>query len=115
MVAIKADGDCCFHLAGVVGKLCVDPRAVTDGYATCTKEAITQVRTRILENFTKLTQSKQEFFTSSEEQEGHAITLLGESSSNFIERVSGKAVGDARLGTNTDLAMFAWQEVRVMV
>ena len=102
-------------MAGVVGKLCVDPRAVTDGYATCTKEAITQVRTRILENFTKLTQSKQEFFTSSE-QEGHAITILGESSSNFIERVSGKAVGDARLGTNTDLAMFTWQEnVRVMV
>ena len=26
MVAIKADGDCCFHLAGVVGKLCVDGR-----------------------------------------------------------------------------------------
>ena len=62
------------------------PRAVTDGYATCTKEAITQVRTRILENFTKLTQSKQEFFTSSEEQEGHAITLLGESSSVFQVR-----------------------------
>ena len=41
---------------------------------------------------------------------------MGESSSIFIERVSGKAVGDARLGTNTDLAMFTWQEnVRVMV
>ena len=34
----------------------------------------------------------------------------------LIERVSGKAVGDARLGTNTDLAMLTWQEnVRVMV
>ena len=41
---------------------------------------------------------------------------LGESSSTFIERVSGRTVGEARLGTNVDLAMFAWQEnVRVMV
>ena len=88
------------------------PRAVTDGYATCTKEAITQVRTRILENFTKLTQSKQEFLPRVKNKK---VVLLGESS-NFIERVSGKAVSDARLGTNTDLAMFTWQEnVRVMV
>ena len=97
-MSIKADGDCCFHLAGVVGKLCTDSLAVADGYAACSDDTITQARARILENFTKLTQSKQEFFTSSEEQEGHAVTLLGESSSNFIERVSGKAVGDARLG-----------------
>ena len=41
---------------------------------------------------------------------------MGESSSTFIKRVLGKAVGDARLGTNVDLAMFTWQEnVRVMV
>ena len=41
---------------------------------------------------------------------------MGESSSIFIERVSGKAVREARLGTNLDLAMFTWQEnVRVMV
>ena len=60
--------------------------------------------------------AKHEFFTSSEEQKGHAITLLGESSSIFMERFSGKAVGEARLGTNTDLAMFTWQENwRVMV
>ena len=115
-MAIKADGDCCFHLAGVVGKLCADSHAVTDGYAACSKEDIAEARTRILVNFKKLTQSKQEFFTSSEEQEGHVTTLFGESSSTFVERVSGNAVLEARLGTNTDLAMSAWQEnVRVMV
>ena len=67
-------------------------------------------------NFKKLTQSKQEFFTSSEEQEDHVTTLFGESSSTFVERVSGKAVLEARLGANTDLAISAWQEnVRVMI
>ena len=112
IVSIKADGDCCFHLTGVVGKLCTDSLAVADGYAACSNDTITQARARILENFTKLAQSKQEFFTSSEEYD----YAFGESSSIFIERVSGKAVGDARLGTNTDLAMFTWQEnVRVMV
>ena len=60
--------------------------------------------------------AKQEFFLSSEEQESHATTVLGESSSTFIERVSGKAVGVAALGTNTDLALSTWQEnVGVMV
>ena len=86
------------------------------GYAACSNDTITQARARILENFKKLTQSKQEFFTSSEEKEGHATTLLGESPSTFIERVEGKAVREARLGANVDLAMFTWQEnVRVMV
>jgi hypothetical protein len=75
-VSIKADGDCCFNLAGVVGKLCTDPQAVTDGYAACANDTITQARARILENFKKLTQSKQEFFISNEEKEGHATTLL---------------------------------------
>ena len=74
-------------MAGVVGKLCTDSLAVADGYAACSNDTITQARARILENFTKLTQSKQEFFTSSEEQEGHATMLLGESSSIFIELV----------------------------
>ena len=67
-------------------------------------------RARILVNFKKLTQLKQEFFILSEEQEGHVTTLFGESSSTFVERVSGKAVLEARLGTNKDLAMSAWQE-----
>ena len=64
----------------------------------------------------KAAQSKQEFFISSEEQEGHVTSLFGESSSTFVTRVSGNAVLEARLGTNIDLAMSAWQEnVRVMV
>jgi hypothetical protein len=42
--------------------------------------------------------------------------LSCESPSTFIERVEGKAVREARLGANVDLAMFTWQEnVRVMV
>ena len=32
---IKADGICCFHLAGVVGQLCGDPRAVESGETSC--------------------------------------------------------------------------------
>ena len=83
-VAIKADGDCCYHLAGVVGKLCTDPRAVVDGYAACSKVSIAQARAKILENLEKLAQSKQEFFPSAEELEGHVTRLIGESSSTFI-------------------------------
>ena len=116
VLAIKADGHCCYHVAGVIGALCKDANALAQDHATCSSEELTHARTQILQNFGTLVASKQEFFPLAEDLEAHTCTFLGEPSSRFVERVSGKATGKDQLGHASDLAMSVWKEdVRVVV
>jgi hypothetical protein len=116
VVAIKADGDCCYHAAGVISSLCKDANAVKAGRTVCSREELSQARALILENFAALAKSKQEFFPLSEELEAHTAALIGEASDVFIKRVSGGASGKDRHGANIDLALAMWREdVRVVI
>ena len=58
VLPIKADGDCCFHVAGVIGALCKDENAVAQDYAPCSVASITQARSLILKNFEAVVSSK---------------------------------------------------------
>ena len=116
LVLIKADGDCCYHLAGVIQRLCKSPEVVPTLQAPCLKEDIAQARALILENFHRVSNSKSEFFPSPKELEAHIVTIIGESSNKFVERVSGRAQKEERLGSSIDLSMAMLREdVRVMV
>jgi hypothetical protein len=116
LVLVKADGDCCYHLAGVIRRLCKSPEVVPEVQAPCSNEDIAQARTLILGNFHSVSNSKSEFFPSPQELEDHIVTIIGESSDKFVERVSGKARKDERLGSSIDLSMAMFREdVRVMV
>jgi hypothetical protein len=84
--------------------------------APCTKEDITQARARILNNFQEVSNSKSEFFSTFHELEVHLAKFIGESSSKFIERVSGMAKEKDRLGLVIDLSLATFREnVRDMV
>ena len=51
IVAIKADGNCCYHLAGVLGLLCRNPTALSRGQARCLPKDTQSARNQILQNF----------------------------------------------------------------
>ena len=116
MLPIKADGDCCFHVAGVIGALCKDENAVAQDYAPCSVASITQARSLILKNFEAVVSSKREFFPTPDELEAHVLTFVDEGSDKLLTRVSGKASGEDRHGHVGDLALSVMREdVRVMV
>jgi hypothetical protein len=116
VLPIKADGDCCFHVAGVIDALCKDENAVAQDYAPCSIAAITQARSLILKNFEDVVSSKREFFPTPDELEAHVLTFVEEGSDKLLTRVSGKASGEDRHGHVGDLALSVMREdVRVMV
>src|SRR5690349_3081271 len=49
-VSIKADGDCCYHVAGVFWLPCRNPNALAQGIARCLKKDILNARRQILFN-----------------------------------------------------------------
>jgi len=115
VLAIKADGHCCYHLSGVIGSLCRDPDALANGSAACSNDLL-RARAQILKNFEKIVAPKRDFFPEPEEWEAHITTLIGESSHEFTQRVSGNAAGKAMHGTNSDLALYTLgEDVRVVV
>ena len=61
-MAIKADGNCCFHVSGVIGLLCRDSSAVKDGYTSCARTEESEARAKILANFNEMLEPKREFF-----------------------------------------------------
>ena len=50
-IAIKGDGNCCYHLAGVLAKLCRNPNALSHGAARCLGTDIRRARDQILQHF----------------------------------------------------------------
>ena len=115
VVAIKADGDCCYHLAGEIEALCRNPNAVADGFAECSSDNTAYARKKILENFEWIQSHLNDFCRSSQELENKTVETIAESVSSFRIRVSGNAKGKARWGLLTDLAIHVLNEdVRVI-
>ena len=114
VVAIKGDGNCCYHLAGVLALLCRNPDALLHGAARCLDTDIMRAREQILQNFRSwLSES---CGLSSEQLEELVQQTTGDFIKNFETRTCGKAVGEARLGSYTDLAVFTRREdIRVVV
>ena len=72
---------------------------------------LAQTRAAILQNFEKILSPKREFFTEPGELEAHVLTVLGESSEEVTQRVSGTPYG-----TVNDLALYTLgMNVRVAV
>lgn len=100
----------------MIGALCTDVNALDQNHAACSSDELRDARKLILQNFESVVNAKREFFPTVEELEAHTCTFLGEPSTVFVQRVSGKAVGKARLGNDFDLAMSVWKEnLRVVV
>ena len=51
VVAIKGDGQCCYHLAGVIGCLCKNSDVLLCGRARCSNSDLSRARQQITENF----------------------------------------------------------------
>ena len=49
-MAVRADGDCCYHLCAVFGDLMRDPEAVQCGLTTCSPATTMAARVRIMDN-----------------------------------------------------------------
>ena len=115
VVAILADGNCCYHLAGVFGLLCRNANALSHGVARCLPKDIKAAREQILWNFRKW-RSKHSDYLTEEEWETQVVETTGDFIDNFESRTFGTAKGEARLGSYTDLAIFTRHEdIRVVV
>jgi hypothetical protein len=115
-VAIKADGDCCYHLAGVIGSLSKDPGAVASSRAPCSAADLLVTRNQILDNFRRWQESKKPFCTSESDLEAFVLEATGETSATLVARVSGVAKGKDRWGSSADLALYTlYDDVRVVV
>ena len=115
IVAIKADGDCCYHLAGVIGSLCKTGE-LASLHAPCSTAELSAARTKILDNFRRWKASKRPFCTSDAELEALVEKVTYETSDSLEARVSGIAKGKDRWGSPTDLALYTlYDDVRVVV
>jgi hypothetical protein len=114
-VAIKADGDCCYHLAGVIGSLC-EKGELASFNVPCSKAELSAARTKILDNFRRWKDSRRPFCTSEAELEALVLEATYEASDSLEARVSGLAKGKDRWGSPTDLALYTlYEDVRVVV
>jgi len=77
VVAIRADGDCCFHLAGEIEALYRNENALGSGVSRCLAENTGLARKKILENFEWLQFHLNGFCCSSEELEHKTVDHRG--------------------------------------
>src|SRR4029078_6705467 len=104
VLAIRADGHCCYHIATTIGALLHDQDSLLSGWTPCTYENLRITRAQILENFESWVERRRPWCSSAEELEAeHVLPYLGASSEVFRRRVSGEAVGKDRWGTISDL------------
>ena len=109
VVAIKADGHCCYHLGGMFQLLCRNPNALSQGFARCLPKDTQAAREQILQNFRSWRLNRPEYLTH-EEWATQVLEMTGDSLENFERRAAGKAVGDAKLGSYIDLAILTRHE-----
>ncbi len=105
-MAVRADGDCCFHLCGVLGELMRDPDAVQRGSTACCPLTTQAARDRILANITEYVDLVKSTCVEPSEVEGAILENYGELPSSYIPRVTGTAKEAGRLGLINDFAAF---------
>jgi hypothetical protein len=78
VVAIKADGDCCYHLCGVIGGLMLDPDAVKSGFTLCLPTTTSAARDRIMRNINEYVSFVKSFCCEESEVDGALLEKYGE-------------------------------------
>jgi hypothetical protein len=115
VVAIKADGNCCYHLAGVFASLCRNSNTLSKGVARCSAKDTQAAREHILWNFKNWMSKRPEYLTC-EEWDAIIVETTGDFAHDFERRTMGEAKGEDRLGSFTDLAILTRHEdIRVVV
>ena len=66
VLAIKADGDCCFHLCGAIGALSANEYALEDGWAPCRPSDTAAARKLSLANIAEYAEWLVEFYPAPE-------------------------------------------------
>jgi hypothetical protein len=106
VVAVRADGDCCFHLCAVLGDLMRDPDAVQSGSTPCLRSATEAARVRIMSNINEYIDLVKSTCVDPSEFEGAIWENFGEQPSTYVPRVTGTAKKEARLGVINDFAAY---------
>ena len=105
VLAIRADGFCCYYSANAIGALTIDPEALADDWAPCSAVELEATRRQIFHNLEVWTE-RRSWVGSEQEFEDEVVTAtFSEPLANFCARVSGQIAGQGRLGSNTDLAL----------
>src|SRR6185312_4529224 len=106
VVAVRADGDCCYHLCGVFGDLMRNPDAVKSGSTSCLPTATAAARARIMNNISEYTDLVKATCLDPSEINGAILGNFGELPSSYVPRVTGTANGKERLGEVNDFAAY---------
>ena len=106
VVAVRADGDCCYHLCGVFGDLMRDTAAVDSGLTSCLPKATAAARVRIMSNINEYIDLVKATCVDPSEVDGAILENFGELPSSYVPRVAGTAKENARLGLINDFAAY---------
>ena len=109
VIPVRGDGDCCFHLAGVIGAL---PDSLINGVTRCSKQDLEEARNRISKNFISWRGHIAEFFPGAplQEIESEGVSsILGCDSETFLSRARGEAKGQDRLGSIYELSLHLYE------
>ena len=113
---IRADGICCFHLAGVIGQLSWDPKAVESGKTSCTYPELDVTREQILFNFTRWRDRVRGFCCSEAELEAQVYSAVCSTSKHYLLHAAGLTPGKDLQGLVQDLALYTlFSDIRVVV
>jgi len=105
-VAVRADGDCCYHLCGVFGDLMRDPHVLHNGSTSCLPTATAAARVRIMSNINEYIDLIKASCVDPSEVDGAILENFGELPSSFVPRVTGTAKKEERLGQVNDFAAY---------
>ena len=105
-MAVRADGDCCFHLCGVFGDLMRNPDAVRSGSTACLPAATAAARVRMMSNINEYTDLVKASCVNPFEVDGAILENFGELPSSYVPRITGTAKKKERLGEVNDFAAF---------
>ena len=88
VVAVLADGNCCFHLCAVFGDLMQDFNAVKSGSTACLPAKSAAARVRIMDNINEYIDLVKSTCVDESEVEGAILENFGELPSSFVPRVT---------------------------
>ena len=116
LVLITRDGLCCFHLAGVIGLLCMDSKAVESGKTSCSGPELDVTRELILSNFTRWRDRVWGFCCDETDCEAKVFESVSSTSKDYLLHAAGLSKGLDLQGLVQKLAIYTlFLDVRVVV
>ena len=109
LLAIKADGMCCYYCANAIGELCKNQDALVTGWTPCSLVEVKAARLQVMENLNSWYLKKRPFYLSDEDFEADEILPhLQETRKKFTDRLMGKITkGEDMWGSGCDLALYS--------